>query len=41
MWVTAGEEQALVARAARERVTVRNLMVSSALSETSETPTER
>ena len=41
VWNTAGEETALVARAARERVTVRNLMVSSALSETSETPTER
>ena len=41
VWVTAAEEAALVARAARERVTVPNLMVSSALSESSETPTER
>jgi hypothetical protein len=41
VWVTAEEEAALVSRAARERVTVPNLLVSSALSETSETPTQR
>ena len=41
LWVTAEEEAALVARAARERVTVPNLLISAALSESSETPTER
>jgi hypothetical protein len=41
VWVTAEEEAALVARAARERVTVPNLLVSSALSETAGTPTQR
>ena len=41
VWVTAEEEAALVARAERERVTVPNLLVSAALSESSETPTER
>ncbi|WP_307794477.1 MobC family plasmid mobilization relaxosome protein [Arthrobacter cavernae] len=41
LWVTAEEEVALVARAARERVTVPNLLISAALSETSETPTQR
>jgi hypothetical protein len=41
LWVTAAEEAALVARAARERVTVPNLLISAALSESSETPTER
>jgi hypothetical protein len=41
VWVTKEEEAALVARASKERVTVPNLLVSSALSEGSETPTER
>jgi hypothetical protein len=41
VWVTAGEEAALVARAAREKVTVPNLLITAALSESSETPTER
>ena len=41
LWVTAEEEAALVARAARERVTVPNLLISAALSGSSETPTER
>jgi hypothetical protein len=41
LWVTAEEEAALVARAARERVTVPNLLISAALSKTSETPTQR
>jgi hypothetical protein len=41
LWVTAEEEAALVARAAREHVTVPNLLISAALSEASETPTAR
>ncbi|MEV7649111.1 plasmid mobilization relaxosome protein MobC [Arthrobacter sp. NPDC089319] len=41
MWVTAEEEARLVARAERERVTVPNLLMSSALSESSDSPTER
>ncbi|MET3810818.1 plasmid mobilization relaxosome protein MobC [Arthrobacter sp. UYEF3] len=41
MWVTAAEEAALVARAAREKVTVPNLLLTAALSEESETPTQR
>lgn len=41
VWVTAEEEAALVARAARERVTVPNLLISAALSEDSDSPTER
>ncbi|AUI53862.1 mobilization protein (plasmid) [Arthrobacter crystallopoietes] len=41
MWVTAEEEARLVARAARERVTVPNLLMSAALSESAETPTQR
>jgi hypothetical protein len=41
LWVTAEEEAALVARAAREGVTVPNLVISAALSETSETPNQR
>ncbi|MFF1252729.1 MobC family plasmid mobilization relaxosome protein [Pseudarthrobacter sp. NPDC058329] len=41
VWVTAEEEAALVARAAREKVTVPNLLLTAALSESSETPTER
>lgn len=41
VWVTVEEEAALVARAEREKVTVPNLLVSSALSAHSESPTER
>jgi hypothetical protein len=41
VWVTAEEEAALVARAAREKITVPNLLLTAALSEGSETPTER
>ena len=41
LWVTAEEEAALVARAEREKVTVPNLLISSALSEQSDSPTER
>ena len=41
MWVTVEEEAALVAKAEREKVTVPNLLISSALSETHETTTER
>ncbi len=41
VWVTAEEEAALVARAAREKVTVPNLLLTAALSEGSETPTQR
>jgi hypothetical protein len=41
VWVTVEEEAALVARAERERVTVPNLLVSSALSEHSDSPTQR
>ncbi|GAA2130915.1 hypothetical protein GCM10009825_12220 [Arthrobacter humicola] len=41
LWVTAEEEAALVTRAEREKVTVPNLLISSALSEQSDSPTER
>ncbi|KRE76563.1 mobilization protein [Arthrobacter sp. Soil763] len=41
MWVTVEEEAALVARAEREKVTVPNLLISSALSSHSDSPTER
>lgn len=41
VWVTAEEEAALIARAARENVTVPNLLLTAALSEGSETPTQR
>lgn len=41
LWVTAEEEAALVARASKEKVTVPNLILTAALSEGSETPTER
>lgn len=41
VWVTVEEEAALVARAEREKVTVPNLLISSALSERSDSPTER
>ena len=41
LWVTAEEEAALVARAAREKVTVPNLILTAALSEGLERPTER
>jgi hypothetical protein len=41
LWVTVEEEAALVARAEREKVTVPNLLISSALSEHSDSPTER
>ncbi|MCQ6270995.1 MobC family plasmid mobilization relaxosome protein [Pseudarthrobacter sp. R1] len=41
VWVTAEEEAALVAKAARQKVTVPNLLLTAALSEGSETPTER
>ncbi|MDR6689004.1 hypothetical protein J2Y41_004604 [Arthrobacter sp. 1088] len=41
VWVTVEEEAALVARAEREKVTVPNLLVSSALSESTDSPTER
>ena len=41
VWVTVEEEAALVARAEREKVTVPNLLVSSALSAHSDSPTER
>lgn len=41
LWVTAEEEAMLVARAAREGVTVPRLLISAATSETVETPTER
>ena len=41
VWVTAEEEAALVAKAARQKVTVPNLLLTAALSESSETPTER
>ena len=40
MWVTVEEEAALVARAEREKVTVPNLLITSALS-AQETTTER
>jgi len=41
VWVTVEEEAAMVARAEREGVTVPNLLVSAALSEKSDSPTER
>ncbi|WP_416430389.1 plasmid mobilization protein [Paenarthrobacter nicotinovorans] len=41
VWVTAEEEAALVARAEREKVTVPNLLVSAALAERTDSPTER
>ncbi|MFC8411752.1 plasmid mobilization relaxosome protein MobC [Arthrobacter sp. NPDC057259] len=41
LWVTAEEEAALVARAARDKVTVPNLLISSALSDAQETTVER
>lgn len=41
VWVTADEEAALIANAARQKVTVPNLLLTAALSESSETPTER
>ncbi|WP_240721309.1 MobC family plasmid mobilization relaxosome protein [Pseudarthrobacter sp. NamE5] len=41
VWVTAEEEAALIAKAARQKVTVPNLLLTAALSESSETPTER
>jgi hypothetical protein len=41
LWVTVEEEAALAARAEREKVTVPNLLISSALSEHSDSPTER
>jgi hypothetical protein len=41
VWVTAEEEAALIARAEREKVTVPNLLVSSALAEGTDSPTER
>lgn len=41
VWVTAEEEAVLVARAAREKVTVPNLLLTAALSEGLESPTER
>lgn len=41
VWVTVEEEAALVVRAEREKVTVPNLLVSSALSGHTDSPTER
>lgn len=41
VWVTAEEEAALIAKAARQKVTVPNLLLTAALSDGSETPTER
>ncbi|WP_200933679.1 plasmid mobilization relaxosome protein MobC [Arthrobacter sp. Leaf141] len=41
LWVTVEEEAALVARAEREKVTVPNLLLSAALSERNDSPTER
>ncbi|GGJ40725.1 plasmid mobilization protein [Paenarthrobacter histidinolovorans] len=41
VWVTAEEEAALVARAEREKVTIPNLLVSAALAERTDSPTER
>lgn len=41
LWVTAEEEAMLVARAAREGVTVPRLLIGAATSESVETPTER
>lgn len=41
VWVTVEEEAALVARAELEKVTVPNLLVSAALADRSDSPTER
>jgi hypothetical protein len=41
LWVTVEEEAALVARAEREKVTVPNLLISAALSDRTDLPTER
>jgi len=41
VWVTAEEEAALILKAARQKVTVPNLLLTAALSEGSESPTER
>nr|AXV46417.1 mobilization protein C [Arthrobacter sp.] len=41
LWVTAEEEAMLVARAAREGVTVPRLLIGAATSESVETPAER
>jgi hypothetical protein len=41
LWVTVEEEAALVAKAEREKVTVPNLLVSAALSDDTDSPTER
>ena len=41
VWVTVEEEAALVSRAEREKVTVPNLLVSAALAERTDSPTER
>lgn len=41
VWITVEEEAALVARAEREKVTVPNLLVSAALAEHTDSPTER
>ncbi|MBG0741107.1 plasmid mobilization relaxosome protein MobC [Paeniglutamicibacter antarcticus] len=41
VWVTAEEEAALIAKAASQKVTVPNLLMSAALSEHSDSPTER
>src|SRR5687768_16003536 len=41
VWVSVVAASALVARAEREKVTVPNLLISTALSEHSESPTER
>ncbi|MCY0905753.1 plasmid mobilization relaxosome protein MobC [Arthrobacter sp. H14-L1] len=41
VWVTAEEDGALIAKAAGQKVTVPNLLISAALSEYSDSPTER
>ena len=41
VWVTAEEEASLLARAEREKITVPNLLVSAALSATTDSPTAR
>ncbi|MDJ0358506.1 plasmid mobilization relaxosome protein MobC [Paenarthrobacter sp. PH39-S1] len=41
VWVTAEEDGALIAKAASQKVTVPNLLISAALSEYSDSPTER
>ncbi len=41
VWVTAEEDGALIAKAASQKVTVPNLLISTALSEYSDSPTER